>query len=199
MIGPSPTLRRNKCTGSIHRGLLVLHLLCLVSNAMDFCFVFTVLSLQIGYSELKIASELTAPNGSSKTGKTQLKVSEHVYQCVPTKHASHFVVFFICNMPLPHWMLSMRPARWNIQGLSTPQKRMRVVRHLKRLKTHVVLLQETHLLETNFHRIKRLWVEEVIYSPSSGPKAVVMILLHNRLQCTPSDVVGDLPIHGFGC
>lgn len=71
---------------------------------------------------------------------------------------------------------------WNVQGLRTPNKRMRVLRHLKRLKADIALLQETHLENKNFFRLKKLWVEEIHGSAAKGKKGGVSTLIH---KCCP--------------
>lgn len=60
----------------------------------------------------------------------------------------------------------MRVIPWNIKGLHSPNKRMMVLRHLKRLRADVALLQETHLEEKDFPRLQRLWVGKIYGSPA---------------------------------
>ncbi|XP_040285891.1 exodeoxyribonuclease-like [Bufo bufo] len=71
---------------------------------------------------------------------------------------------------------------WNVKGLRSPHKRLMVLRHLKKLHADIALLQEMHLGAIDFRRMKKLWVGEVIGSPSDGKKASVLILLHKRLH-----------------
>lgn len=75
----------------------------------------------------------------------------------------------------------MKSVTWNVQGLRFPQKRMKVLRHLKRLWADVALLQELHFREADFPRMKRLWVGEVVGSQSEGRRTGVLIVLHKRL------------------
>lgn len=49
------------------------------------------------------------------------------------------------------------------------------------MRTDIAFLQETHLGEQDFQRLKKLWVGEVIGSPALGRKAGVIILLHKKL------------------
>lgn len=58
---------------------------------------------------------------------------------------------------------------------------MRVLRHLKRLRADIALLQETHLSEQDFHRMRWLWVGEVRGSSARDKKAGVLILVHKQL------------------
>lgn len=83
---------------------------------------------------------------------------------------------------------------WNVQGLRTPRKRMRVLRHLKMLKVDIALLQESHLAEKNFSRLKRLWVENVQGSLAKGKIGGVITLIHThcpyKLQSIDADDMG---------
>lgn len=65
---------------------------------------------------------------------------------------------------------------------------MKVLRHLKHLKAHVALLQETHLREEDFPCMRKLWVEEVVGCPSGGRRAGAVVLLHKRLDSLFTDV-----------
>lgn len=67
--------------------------------------------------------------------------------------------------------MGIRLVTWNIQGLRSPRKRSKILRHLKRLKADLALLQETHLAEEDFHRLKKWWVGEVVGSKARGKKA----------------------------
>lgn len=54
---------------------------------------------------------------------------------------------------------------WYVKGLRSPTKRTKIVSHLKKLKTDIALLQETHMGEQDFHRMRKGWVGEVLGSP----------------------------------
>lgn len=62
----------------------------------------------------------------------------------------------------------MKNVSWNIKGLCSPNKRMKVLLHLKCLRPDVVFLQETHLKAEDFPRMHKLWVSQVFGSPGSG-------------------------------
>lgn len=53
----------------------------------------------------------------------------------------------------------------NVKGLRSPNKRMMVLRHLKRLKADIALLKEAHLEEKDFSRLQHLWVGGVYTVP----------------------------------
>lgn len=94
----------------------------------------------------------------------------------------------------------MRIVSWNVKGLRSPNKRMKILRPLKCMREDVALLQEAHLAEQDFQCLKKLWVGEVFGFPASGRRAGVIILLHNRLPYTlhffdRDQEVGKLTIH----
>lgn len=75
----------------------------------------------------------------------------------------------------------MKVVSWNVKGLRTPNKRMQVLRHLKRLRPDVAMIQETHLREGELALMKKLWVGSVFGSASRGNKAGVITLVHKQL------------------
>ena len=68
---------------------------------------------------------------------------------------------------------------------------MKILRHLKRLKADIALLQETHLSASDFPRMKKLWVGTVLGSEAVGRKAGVLLLIHRNLPCTVQAVNTD--------
>lgn len=73
---------------------------------------------------------------------------------------------------------------WNVKGLKSPQKRGMILRHLKKLHTDIALLQETHLLQADFPRMRKLWVGDVVGSPAIGRKAGTRIMIRKGLHVT---------------
>lgn len=80
---------------------------------------------------------------------------------------------------------------WNVKGLKSPHKRGMVLRHLKKLRTDVALLQETHLPERDFQRMRKQWVGEVVGSPAIGKKAGVLVLIRKGINMTIADTESD--------
>lgn len=66
---------------------------------------------------------------------------------------------------------------WNVKGLRSPYKLMKILRHSQWVRTDVALLQETHLDAADFFRMKRLWVRQVLVLALVGRKAGVLILI----------------------
>ena len=46
---------------------------------------------------------------------------------------------------------------WNVRGLGTAGKRYKVHSYLTRRKTHIAVLQETHLTKTELERLHKRW------------------------------------------
>lgn len=59
----------------------------------------------------------------------------------------------------------------------SPNKRMKVLRLLKKYSPDIVFLQETHLVETDFYRMAKLWVEQTYWSHAVQGNAGVLILI----------------------
>lgn len=85
----------------------------------------------------------------------------------------------------------MKVVSWNVKGLQSPHKRMAILSHLKRLKTDIALLQETHLPLEDFNCIRKLWVGQVYGSALVKGKAGVIILIHKILPCEIISVEND--------
>lgn len=62
---------------------------------------------------------------------------------------------------------------------------------LKRLKTVIELLQETRLTASDFIRMRKLWVGQVIGSPAAKGKAGFLLLIHKNLPCEVISVQED--------
>lgn len=88
-------------------------------------------------------------------------------------------------------MADMKVISWNVKGLCSPMKCMKVLHHLKRLRADIALLQETYLAEADFFWPKKLWVEEVVGYPAVSCKAGEIILLHKNLPRTIKSVARD--------
>ena len=46
---------------------------------------------------------------------------------------------------------------WNVRGIHTPARRYAVYSYLKRHSVHIALLQESHLIQTETHKLRRRW------------------------------------------
>lgn len=82
----------------------------------------------------------------------------------------------------------MKVTSWNVKGLRPPIKRLKILRHLNRLKTDIALLQESHLTSPDFHK---LWVGTFLGSDAIRHMAGVLIFIHKNLFCEVLSVESD--------
>ena len=54
-------------------------------------------------------------------------------------------------------MTPIKIITWNVRGIHTPARRYAVYAYLKRHSTHIALLQESHLTQTETHKLRRRW------------------------------------------
>ncbi len=59
---------------------------------------------------------------------------------------------------------AVRFVSWNVRGLNGPVKRTCIFTHIKRLKTEIAFLQETHLRIEDHNRLRKAWVGQVYHS-----------------------------------
>lgn len=98
------------------------------------------------------------PGCRGQTGYTERTRGEETWD--QTMTGDSFYSFKDTQITISRYAMfpTMKIMTWNVQGLRYPQKRMKVLLHLKRLGGDVALLQEAHLKNEDFHRMRRLWV-----------------------------------------
>lgn len=70
----------------------------------------------------------------------------------------------------------MKVITWNVKGLRSPNK------NDKMYHPDIVFLQESHLSESHFHRMNKLWVDQVYGSPAIQGKVGVLTLIHKNFS-----------------
>lgn len=74
-------------------------------------------------------------------------------------------------------------ASLNVNGLNNPVKRRKVIAILKREKSQIIFLQETHLSPSEHDKLKKYVYRQTFYSSfRKFNKRVVSILIHNSLN-----------------
>lgn len=86
---------------------------------------------------------------------------------------------------------SVRFVSWNIKGLGSAVKRSRVFSHLKRLKSDIVFLQETHMRTRDQIRLRCPWVAEVFHSSFNSKARGVAILIGKSVPFEQTRVISD--------
>ncbi len=86
---------------------------------------------------------------------------------------------------------AVRFVSWNVRGLNGPVKRTRIFTHIKRLKTEIAFLQETHLRIEDHNRLRKTWVGQVYHSSFNHRARGAAIIIHKRVQFTASGTISD--------
>ncbi len=86
---------------------------------------------------------------------------------------------------------AVRFVSWNVRGLNGPVKRTRIFTHIKRLKTEIAFLQETHLRIEDHNRLRKTWVGQVYHSSFNHRARGSAIIIHKRVQFTASGTISD--------
>lgn len=69
---------------------------------------------------------------------------------------------------------------WNVNDLGSYVKRRKVLNYLKQRDSDVVLLQETHLLEKDTHRLHDRWIKCAFHNNFTQKKRGVSILFSKK-------------------
>ncbi len=85
----------------------------------------------------------------------------------------------------------IRFTSWNVKGLNGPIKRSKIFSHLKRLKSDIIFLQETNLLNSDHLRLQKLWVGHIYHSKCNAKARGTAILIHKKIQFSASNVIAD--------
>uniref|UniRef100_A0A9J8AZK4 Reverse transcriptase domain-containing protein n=1 Tax=Cyprinus carpio carpio TaxID=630221 RepID=A0A9J8AZK4_CYPCA len=84
-----------------------------------------------------------------------------------------------------------RLVSWNVRGLNGPVKRTRIFTHIKKLKTEIAFLQETHLRIGDHNRLRKAWVGQVYHSSFNHRARGAAIIIHKKVQFTASETISD--------
>lgn len=79
---------------------------------------------------------------------------------------------------------------YNVHGLNHPIKRKKILSQLKKLQCSIALIQETHLVEGEYKKLEREWVNQVFHA-SYGKKRGVAILINKSLPFFAEKVIQD--------
>lgn len=86
---------------------------------------------------------------------------------------------------------AVRFTSWNVKGLRGPVKRAKIFAHLKKLKTEIAFLQETHLITADHIKLKKTWVGQIHHSHFNTKARGAAILIHKKIQFTLDESISD--------
>lgn len=70
----------------------------------------------------------------------------------------------------------------NVRGLGHPVKRQKVLSHLAKLNAQIAFLHETHCNDVESLKLKRQWVNQIVFSPAADCHGGVAILFHKSIN-----------------
>lgn len=97
----------------------------------------------------------------------------------------------MADLTKSHGGSKVRFVSWNVKGLNSPIKRGRIFAYLKKLKSEIIYLQETHLCIVDHLRIRKPWVGQVFHSNFNSKARGTAILIHKSIQFTASASIAD--------
>jgi len=85
----------------------------------------------------------------------------------------------------------MKFASWNVRGINSPIKRTKILNHLKKLNVDIILLQETHLTDSEHKKLQTSQFSHIFFSSYSSKKRGVAILIRKNLTFTINKIITD--------
>lgn len=79
----------------------------------------------------------------------------------------------------------------NVKGINNPIKRKKIITYLKKQKTDIAFIQETHLTDIEHTKLKRDWIGKVYYSSFSSSARGVALLINKNLRFQLNTVQKD--------
>lgn len=88
-------------------------------------------------------------------------------------------------------MSNLKIVSLNVKGFNNAVKRQKILTFLKKEKTQIALLSETHLNDLEHLKLRRSWVGQVFYSSYNTNSRGVAILIHRCLPFTLEKTIKD--------
>ena len=85
------------------------------------------------------------------------------------------------NIVAPHMLSNLTIISSNVNGINNPIKRKKILEYFKRQQCDILLLQETHLTDTEHEKLKRDWVGTVLYNSYNSKSRGVAVLFHKKI------------------
>jgi len=88
-------------------------------------------------------------------------------------------------------MRDLKIVSLNVKGFNNVIKRQKILAFLRKEKTQIALLSETHLNYLKHLKLRRSWVGQVYYSSYNTNSRGVAILIHRSLPFTLEKTIKD--------
>ena len=86
---------------------------------------------------------------------------------------------------------NIRVVSWNVSGAQNPEKRYKILPHIKSLNCDIGMLQESHLSDVQSMNMKQKWLGQVFSSPGTGESRGVRIFLAKNIPFKLSQNIID--------
>uniref|UniRef100_A0A3B4VKF1 exodeoxyribonuclease III n=1 Tax=Seriola dumerili TaxID=41447 RepID=A0A3B4VKF1_SERDU len=86
---------------------------------------------------------------------------------------------------------AVRFTSWNVKGMRGPVKRAKFFAHLKKLKTEIAFLQETHLVTADHMKLRKPWVGQLYHSQFNTKARGTAILICKNVQFSLKESISD--------
>lgn len=88
-------------------------------------------------------------------------------------------------------MSDLKIVSLNVKGVNNVIKRQKILTFLKKEKTRIALLSETHLTDIEHLKLRRTWVGQVFYSSYNSKSRGVAILIHRNTPFILEKTISD--------
>lgn len=88
-------------------------------------------------------------------------------------------------------MLQLNLVSWNVHGVRSQAKKLKILDYVTKLKADILLLQETHLLKTEENSLIDSNYNQCYSSSFNSRQRGVSILVHKRVQFTLTNMLTD--------
>ena len=88
-------------------------------------------------------------------------------------------------------MSSITFVTWNVRGFGSQTKKVKVFNHLNKLQADICLLQETHLSESDYNKIKLSNYSHLFSAHYNSKQRGVCILINKKISFVHNTTITD--------
>lgn len=88
-------------------------------------------------------------------------------------------------------MNSLKFVTWNIRGIGSQAKRLKVLNHINKLQADICLLQETHTSESDCHKLRTPQFNQIFSAHFNSRQRGVAILIHKNISFINNNTITD--------
>ena len=88
-------------------------------------------------------------------------------------------------------MNTLRFVTWNVRGIGSPRKRLKILEHLNNLQADIVLLQETHTSKVGHNKLSSSHFPHTYVASYNSKQRGVAILIGKKVHFTCNSTISD--------